>query len=124
MCVCLCDWNGKRVKKNNRKEEEPRGLQVAGTCGCFNVQGFKEGALIHPKQANHVAGVGVQAGDAQAEGVSRQSEVLALGIILQVCYLNDKAVKVPTQGRPGRSEAIPCNVRDGEVHHHGLLLLW
>lgn len=99
-------------------------MQVAGTCGGFSVHGFKEGALIHPKQANHVAGVGIQPGDAQAESASRQSEVLALCKILQVCYLNDKAVKFPTRGAPGRSEAVPCNVRDGEVHHHGLQLLW
>lgn len=97
-------------------------LQVAGTCGGFNVQGFKEGALMHPVQANHVAGVGIQPRDAQAHSVSRQSEVLALHVILHVCYLNDKAVKVPTCGAPGRSEAVPCNVRDGEVHHRRLQL--
>lgn len=78
---------------------------------------------MHPKQANHVAGVGIQPGDAQTESSTRQSEVLALREIIQVCYLNDKAVKLPTRGAPGGSEAVPCNVRDGEVRHHGLQLL-
>lgn len=99
-------------------------LQAAGTCGAFTVQGVKEGALIHPIQPNHVAGVGFQPSDTQAQGVSRQSEVLAFCEILQVCYLNDKAVKVPPRGAPGRSKAVPCNVRDGEVHHPGAQRRW
>lgn len=98
-------------------------LTVAGTCGGFSVHGLKKGALIHPKQANHVAGVGVQPGESQTERSSRQSEVLALCEILQVRYLNDKAVKFPTCGGPGGSEAVPCIVRDGEARHHGLRLL-
>lgn len=98
-------------------------LTVAGTCGGFSVHGFKNGALIHPKQANHVAGIGTEPRDAQTEGPSRQSEVLTLCGILQVCYLNDKAVKLPTRRGPGRSEGVPRNVRDGEVGHHWLRLL-
>lgn len=105
------------------KDKNTATLQVAGTCGGFSVHGFQEGALIHPKQANHVAGVGVESGEAQAESISGQTEVLALFEIIQVCYLNDKAFKFPTHGAPGRSEAVPCNVRDGEVPHHGLQLL-
>lgn len=80
---------------------------------------------MHPIQANQVAGVGIQPRDAQAEGAPGQSEVLAFLHILQVCYLNDKTVKLATRGAPGRSEAIPCNVRNSEVQHHqGLQLLW
>lgn len=70
-------------------------LKAAGTCGAFTVREFKEGALIHPIQPNHVAGVGIQPSDTQAQGVSGQSEFLAFSEILQVCYLNDKAVKFP-----------------------------
>ena len=97
---------------------------VPGTCSCFTVQRFNEGALIQPIQANHVAGVGIQPRDAQAQSVSGQSEVLALSKILHVCYFHDKAVKVPTCGAPGRSEAVPCNVREGEVNHCWLQLRW
>lgn len=111
-------------KEGQFRGQKAATLQVAGTCGGFTVHRFKEGALIHPIQANHVAGVGIQPGDTQAQSVSGQSEVLALCKILQVCYLNHKAVKVPTRGAPGCSEAIPCYVRDGEVHHHWRQHLW
>lgn len=105
------------------EKENAAALTAAGTCSGLSVQGLKRGALIHPKQAHHVAGVGVQARDAQAESSSRQREVLALLVIIQVCYLNDKAVKLPTRGAPGRSEAVPRYVRDGEIGHHRPQLL-
>lgn len=118
-----CTLKGKYERYYNRRGAAAT-LQVAGTCGGFIVQGFKEGALMHPIQANHVGGVGIQPGDDQAQSVSGQSEVLTLSEILHVCYLNNKAVKVSALGAPGRSEAVPCNVRDGEVHHRRLQLRW
>lgn len=132
LCECFTDTNWNRKLKKKKKKingkaklkENSATLQVAGTCGAFTVREFKEGALIHPIQPNHVAGVGIQPSDTQAQGVSGQSEVLAFCEILQVCYLNDKAVKFPSRGVPGHSEPVPCNVRDGEVHHHGLQILW
>lgn len=115
--------NGTKERKRFRRQNAAT-LPVAGTCGGFTVYRFKEGALVHPIQGNHVAGVGIQPRNVQAESVSRQTEVLALCDILQVCYLNDKAVKLPTHGAPRHIEAVPCYVRDGEVHHHRPQLFW
>lgn len=112
----------------NRRGEKARGqiaaaLVAAGTCGGFSVHGFKNGVLIDPKQSNHVAGVGVQPGHGQTERSPGEGEVPALLKVPQVCYLNDKAVKLSTCGAPGHCEAVPRNVRDGEVGHYRLQLL-
>lgn len=93
--------------------EEKKGSSspaAAGTCGGLNVQRLQNGVPIYPVQAHQVAGVGVEARDAQTESSSRQREVLALRLVLHVCYLNDKAVKVPACGAPGGGEAVPRNV--------------
>lgn len=80
------------------------------TCGGLNVQRLQNGVPVHPIKAHHVAGVGVEARDAQTESSSRQREVLTLRLILHVRYLNDKAVKVPACGAPGGGEAVPRDV--------------
>lgn len=105
---------GKEEQEEEEKVEEEikgsSGRAAAGTCGGLNVQRLQNGVPIHPVQAHQVAGVGVEARDAQTESSSRQREVLALHLILHVCYLNDKAVKVPACGAPGGGEAVPRNV--------------
>lgn len=83
---------------------------AAGTCGGFSIHGFNNGVLIHPEQSNHVASVGVEPGHGQTERPSGERQVLALLKVLQVCDLNDKAVKFPTCGAPGHREAIPRHV--------------
>lgn len=116
--------DGMETMTTNQRRTGEEGRDAAGTCGDVSVHRLEEGALVHPVQPNHVAGVGIQARDAEAESAAGQSEVLALGDILQVCYLYDKAVKVAARGAPGRSEAVPCNVRNSEVHHGGFQLVW
>lgn len=116
------------VERLKNRGEKARGqiaatLVAAGTCGGFSVHGFKNGVLIDPKESNHVAGVGVQPGHGQTERSPGEREVLALLKVPQVCYLNDKAVKFSTCGAPGHCEAVPRNVRDGEVGHYRLQLL-
>lgn len=105
------------------KEGKPRGRNAAGlqgTCSGFNVQGFQDGALMHPIQSNHVGGVGTEPGDAQAQGSARQGEVPGLCGVVPVRYLKDKAVEVAPHRGPGGREAVPRYVRDGEVRQRGL----
>ena len=98
-----------------RRRRRGFGSGDPGTCGGLHIHRLQEAVREHGVQAHHVAGVLGQPGPQQAEGLPGQTEVLALGRVLQVRELKDKALKVLVgRGAPGHIEAVPCDVRDGE----------